>query len=119
MMSGSKCKSKTVMFNGREVTVRELTVFEVRSFMQGMNDYEAHILDSLMDYSIPVSVVLTSTGLDEQDLIEGITPSELVPLYDTVLEVNSFLAGMAGRIKTVMKDLSTVDKMQMLNQTVG
>ncbi|BCL59969.1 hypothetical protein DGMP_06620 [Desulfomarina profundi] len=96
-------KSKIISFNEKEVTVKELTVAEVVSVIEDMGNYEPHVLDILMDFDIPVSVVLLSTGLEEKDLMEGVSPSGLIPLYEAVVEVNPTLAAMAARLRKVVE----------------
>lgn len=96
-------KSKIIEFKGKEITVKELTVAEVVGVIEDMSRYEPHVLDVLMDFDLPVSVVLLSSGLEEKELMEGVTPSGLVPLYEAVVEVNPTLAAMAARLKKMVE----------------
>ena len=116
-------KSKTISFMGRNVQVFELTVPEVAAFLQKMrtageemkaylrerkNNPDTvepkaavpHVLDALMDSSMPFELVLKCVpALSEEDLCGGeLSPSDLQPLYAAVEEVNPFFMRMAGKV---------------------
>ncbi len=95
-------KSKIIDFGGEEVTVKELTVAQVVEVVGEMTEYSTHILDVLMDFDMPLSVIVLATGLDEKQLTGEITPTALIPLYEAVVEVNPNLAAMAERLKKIV-----------------
>lgn len=105
-MERSVIKTKTIEYNGRNITVNELTVAQVDEWMGSQKDGEAvlHTLDLLMGRKLPVSVIrLAVPELTAADL--KVAPSELVALYDAVEEINSFLSEMSVRLAGVEKVL--------------
>ncbi len=99
-------KTKTIEFNGRKLTVNELTVAQVEEWIESQKKDEPvmHTLDLLMGRKLPVSVIRQAVpDLTEDDL--KVAPSELVALYDEVESVNSFLSEMSARMSDVVKAL--------------
>lgn len=96
-------KTKTIDFNGRKITVKELTVAQVDSWMEKMAETagteKPHILDVLMGRDLPVSAVLLAVPeLTDDDLVGEVAPCEIEQLYNAVEEVNGFLSSMSKRL---------------------
>lgn len=88
--------TRTAVFQGNTVTVKELTVKQVRQVFERLN-HESHLfIDDLLDQPVPALVVTESTGIQLDQLEEGL-PSELVKLCAEVVAVNPSLASMIQR----------------------
>ncbi len=92
-------KLKQIEFNGKELTVKELTVTEITKLMDGLNNFEPHILDIVMDQPIQATAFFLSTGLTMDNLDDSICPSDLIPVYEKVIEVNPTYAATIERLK--------------------
>jgi len=78
---------KVIKIDDREITVKEITVREIRSFWQDLETEPAAGVDGIYNVLtrfIPVAVDgITVEGLDD------LAPSEVQVLYDTFMEVNT------------------------------
>lgn len=93
-------KSKTIQFREKTVAVNELSVDQVAAFLELAADNSSavptHALDALMGSIVPFYLVKQCVPeLSEEELTQGVGPSELKPLYDAVEEVNPFFVEMA------------------------
>lgn len=86
----------TTVFKGQSVTVRELTVKEVKEIFEGLEANDHLFIDDLLDQPIPALIVARSTGLT-LDQIEDATPSESIPLCRMVAEANPACVSLIGR----------------------
>ena len=87
----------TRTIDGREITIRELTVAEIDGALPGAAD-KLTTLDLLLDelYDLSGSLLAASTGLPVTEL-SALTPSALRPLAEGFREVNpDFLALIGG-----------------------
>ncbi len=90
-------RSKLVRLGDREITVKELTVAQVRSILSELETgTELAVLDLLFT-DVPTIALLASTELSENDLAEY-SPSELEPLIDAFREANPFFVKMMKRL---------------------
>ncbi len=94
-------KSKIIKFNGQELTVKELTVSQVKDVLRSLDTFEPHTLDILMDQPVTASAVCMASGISVEDLEGDLAPSEIQELYDAVLEVNPTFAAMLGRLQKI------------------
>lgn len=85
-------KTKSIQFNGRNLVVYEITVAQIVEWEEsitGGDDVTIHLLDKIMNKSLPVSGLrLCAPELTSDDL--QIAPSEIEQVYDAVEEVNPF-----------------------------
>ena len=88
--------SLTATFKGQPVTVRELTVKQVREVFDRLDKDPVLFIDDLLDQPVPVLIVVESTGLKIDELEEA-KPSELIPLCSEVLRANPSCASMIRR----------------------
>ena len=88
--------SITTTFLGNSVTVRELTVKQVREIFERLKKDQSLFIDDLLDQPVPTLAVSESTGISIEQLEEG-KPSDLVELYEAVVKVNPSLASMIRR----------------------
>ncbi len=93
-------KTKSIKFNGEELTVRELTVSQVKQVVEALEDFHPSFIDVVMDRAVPAMAVCKSAGLELDNLENSdIALSELENLYDEVLSVNPILAAMMERLR--------------------
>jgi hypothetical protein len=88
--------TRRAVFRGDTVTVKELTVKQVREIFERLNHESSLFMDDLLDQPVPALVVAESTGLQIEQLEEGL-PSELIKLCEEVVAVNPSLASMIKR----------------------
>ncbi len=94
-------KSELIKFNGKELTVKELTVNQIIKVMDELENFKPNILDVLMDMPVPSPAFFLSIGMNEKDFDYSVAPSEIEPLYEVVLKVNPTLAATMERLKQV------------------
>lgn len=87
---------KTTTFKGETVTVRELTVKQVREVFDRLDKESTLFIDDLLDQPVPALIVVESTGITLEALEESM-PSEVIPLCKEVIEVNPSCASMIRR----------------------
>ena len=88
--------STTTTFQGNPITVRELTVKQVREAFERLKNEEQPFIDDLLDQPVPALLVTESTGVTLEQL-EAAKPSELIALCEAVVKVNPSLASMIKR----------------------
>lgn len=88
---------KEVRFNGKAVTVRELTVGEVSEYLENTTEPPS-AAELLLDRSISEKVVRLATGLSSDEINGGALPSDLDTLWNAVEEVNPFLSRLMERL---------------------
>ena len=86
----------TATFQGQTVTIKELTVKQVREVFERLNKEGAQFMDDLINQSVPALIVTECTGVPIEQLEEA-KPSELVTLCAEVAQVNPSLASMILR----------------------
>ncbi len=86
-----------IMFNGRLVSVKQLTVRQVNDLLEAKTEPPT-TADFLMDKDFPEAVVRLSTGLTTEELNTEALPTELAELWDAVGEVNHFLEKLLRRL---------------------
>ena len=86
----------TSTFRGENITIKELTVKQVRETFERLSHESELFIDDLLDQPVPAIIVCECTGLSTEQLEEG-KPSELISLCREVLSVNPSLASMIKR----------------------
>lgn len=83
-------------FKGQSITVRELTVKQVREVFERLDKDPVCFIDDLLDQPVPGLIVVESTGIKLEELEES-KPPELIPLCSEVLRANPSCASMIKR----------------------
>lgn len=87
---------KTTTFKGQTITVRELTVKQVREVFDRLDKESMLFIDDLLDQPVPALIVVESTGITLEQLEES-KPSEVIPLCKEVIAINPSCASMIRR----------------------
>ena len=89
---------KTTKFDGNKITVKELTVRQVRDCFARISDQkeEYFLLDDLLNQPVPAVVIEASTGISIETL-SRFEPSKLISLAKEVADVNPSLASLIKR----------------------
>ncbi|MDO9625139.1 MAG: hypothetical protein Q7J46_14245 [Pseudomonas sp.] len=97
--------SKIVQLGELRVTVRELTVGEIRAWMKRTAESSTHELvdDTLIEES-SLADLLTMSDLRTEHL-EELTPSQVRQLLDACREVNQDFFALRGRVEALGKQL--------------
>ncbi len=90
-------KEETIVINGKEVTVRELTVTQVDSLMR-LPSRAPLAVELLIDTPILAEAVCMATGLTEEEINGPLSPSEACELWAAVARVNDFLSRLVERL---------------------
>jgi hypothetical protein len=88
--------SITTTFQSQTITVKELTVKQVRELFERLKNEQSLFIDDLLDHPIPSLAISESTGIPLEQLDEA-KPSELVSLCEQVVKANPSLASMISR----------------------
>lgn len=96
----------TVKLGGRDITVRTMTVSEVRELMveieaQGKKVkswFDLDIVDRMFDDEVPVIAVAKATGLSVAEVGGKYDPQEVRNLIDEVRAQNPFFVAMMERV---------------------
>lgn len=92
-------KTKTTKFDGKEITVKELTVKDISRLLSSFDtDAEMHPVDLLFNDSFPALGISMSTGLTLDDLQGDIAPSDLDLLITEVKNINPFLVKLIQKL---------------------
>ncbi|EOZ3002676.1 TPA: hypothetical protein SL809_000099 [Pseudomonas aeruginosa] len=92
--------SRVVDIDGVELTVRELSVADVRKLMQEVSDQD--LVSNALFEDIRLSDLCLMTSVTESQ-INDLRPSQLAKLLDACKEVNPHFFGMLGRL-TKLRD---------------
>jgi len=88
--------SITTTFQDESITVKELTVKQVRELFERLKNEPSLFIDDLIDQPVPALAVSESTGISLERL-DAAKPSEVVALCGAVVKVNPSLASMISR----------------------
>lgn len=83
-------------FQSHPVTVKELTVKQVREIFERLKNEQSMFIDDLLDQPVPALAISESAGISIEQL-EECKPSDLAELCEAVVKVNPFLASMIRR----------------------
>ncbi|PHR26548.1 MAG: hypothetical protein COA36_11750 [Desulfotalea sp.] len=102
-------KTKKITLNGRNITVNEVTVAQIEEWEEALlntENVEVHILDKMMNRSLPVSAIrICVPDLTDEDLL--VAPTEIENVYDAVEEVNPFFLKYVEQMVVVGEKLLT------------
>ncbi|MDY1134945.1 hypothetical protein SOK09_32020, partial [Pseudomonas aeruginosa] len=87
--------SRVVDIDGVELTVRELSVADVRKLMQEVSDQD--LVNNVLFEDIRLSDLCLMTSVTKSQ-INDLRPSQLAKLRDACKEVNPHFFGMLGRL---------------------
>lgn len=95
-----------VKLGGRDITVRTLTVSEVRELMEQIHKdgekvkswFDLDIVDRMFDDEVPVVAVAKATGLSVAEVGGNYDPQEVRGLIDEVRAQNPFFVAMMERV---------------------
>lgn len=93
-----------IQFNGRTVSVRQLTVREVSDYMDHVQQ-QPSIADLLMDSAITSQLVQLASGLTAEEINGEVLPSELKRLWEAVAHENPSCAGLLTRLAEAGKKI--------------
>lgn len=98
--------SKKIEVGGIEVTVRELTVAQVRDWLAGMDKEPRGLLDVGLcsDLAIPDLPVFASV---DRATLDDLAPSDIDLIIAAVKDVNPHFFGMVARAQKNMPALAT------------
>jgi hypothetical protein len=87
--------TKTITVNGREITVSEVPVSEIRNWMKEIELSETDVMDVLLHRGYHMSAVRMITGLSKDELDEFL-PSERRVIAQTCQAVNGDFFELIG-----------------------
>ena len=87
---------RATTFKGKDITVKELTVKQVREVFERLDKESVLFIDDLIDQPVPAILVVEATGIPLAEL-EDSKPSDLIALCSEVLNVNPTSASMIRR----------------------
>jgi hypothetical protein len=92
--------TKTIELRGQEVTARELTTLEVRNWLSSQRDAaEFDVVDNFLFAEEGVSTADLRLMSDvSAELLDSLTPSEILPLAQAIKEVNPNFFEMRRRL---------------------
>lgn len=93
-------KEKKITIGDEKIVVSELTVEQVANIMDGLEGATTSTLDLLFPDRLPAEAVCRATELTMEDLTKR-PPSELDVIWKAAEDVNSFFAGMVGRLASL------------------
>ena len=79
--------TKTITVNGREITIREVSVAEIRAWMKELELDDTDVMDVALHKGFHMSAVRLITGLSKDELDEFL-PSERLVIANTARAVN-------------------------------
>ncbi len=111
-------RKKTITVRDLEITVRELTVAQVRDLMEEFSAVKPNIMDLLFPDNLPAIVISESTGIPIQKLEDDFSPSELHQIIEGVESLNPFFVNMMTRLQTLGKGLlKTKENVNLLKES--
>ena len=94
--------TKTITLNGVEITIREVTVAEIRAWLKGLETEETDPMDVMLNKDVHMAAVRLVTGLTKEQM-DDMLPSERRLLASKASEVNGdffdAVKWMVGRLK--------------------
>ncbi|CCK81198.1 hypothetical protein [Desulfobacula toluolica] len=94
-------RTKTITIGERDITIKELSVAQIRDMMDEMEKEKITTIDLLFPDSLPPVAIAGSTGISVKKLEEDFSPSELKQVIDGVENLNPFFANMMSRMAKI------------------
>ncbi len=99
-------RKKTIVINDIDITVTELSVAQVRDYMDDKPEQApVSIIDLLFPDSLPGRVIAESTGLSVKKLEDDFSPSELKKIVEAVESLNPFFVNMMKRLSEMGREI--------------
>lgn len=97
--------SKPIYVGDKEVTVRELSVREIREWMKAAETDSSSMLDlgDVLFEDVRIADLAVMSDASAEDL-EAMSPSDLRAIADTCREVNEHFFAMSDRINPVLSE---------------
>ena len=96
--------TKTVQIADREITVRELAVWEVRNWIASLSGQDVDLVDELLIDGVQLSAVRLMAGISKEDM-EQMMPSELDKVVDAAKQVNHRFFAMVDRVVAASRQI--------------
>lgn len=97
---------REIQVAGLKVVVRELTVAEIRAWLDGKVDETPDLVDSFLSEEIALSDLPVMSDLT-REAIDGLTPSEIDDVIAACREVNARFFAMRARLAEVGQRILT------------
>jgi hypothetical protein len=99
-MSDPTRKSQVLKIAGRELTVKELTIGQIRERLEHwQSGAPMSVIDMLFPERLPSDVVAAAVGVSVGELDElDLSPSEMAALLDAVEQTNPTFASLVERL---------------------
>jgi hypothetical protein len=93
---------KTIELDGRAVTLKELTVADIRAWLKSLENTEADfdLIGSALIDGASMADLTIMTDISHTE-IEALTPSEIRRVFDACKEVNSDFFALRGRLEAI------------------
>ena len=99
--------TKTVQIADREITVRELAVWEVRNWIASLSGQDVDLVDELLIDGVQLSAVRLMSGISKEEM-EQMMPSELDKIVDVAKQVNHRFFSMVDRVVAASRSIKPV-----------
>ncbi len=99
-------RKKTIAIDDRDITVKELSVSQVRELMDSLEEKrDISTIDMLFPDGLPAEAIAASTGISVKKLEEEFTPSEIKQIIEAVENLNPFFANMMKRMISAGREI--------------
>lgn len=99
-------KTKSVKTEQGNITIRELTIAELRNCLEMIEKQkEPHIVDFMFD-NMPSLIIAKSIGVDDAKELEKFTQTELQEIEEAVVELNPLASKMFEKLINISQTLS-------------
>ena len=96
--------TKVVQIDGREITVRELAVWEIRNWIGSLDGKDIDLVDELLIDGVQLSAVRLMSGISKEDM-EQMVPSDLDKVVDLCKQVNHRFFSMVDRVVAASRQI--------------
>lgn len=102
-----KGMTKVVQIDGREITVRELAVWEIRNWIGSLDAQNVDLVDELLIDGVQLSAIRLMAGISKEDM-EQMMPSDLDKVVDIAKQVNNRFFSMVDRVVAASRQIKPV-----------
>lgn len=96
--------TKIVTIEGKDYTVRELSVLEIRNWIGGLDERAFDMVDELLIEGAQLSAIREMTGISAEQM-DALLPSEVDLLVATAKEVNPRFFSMVTRVLDLARSM--------------
>ncbi len=104
----------TFKLAGKEITIKELNVKQIKDILSQVDKDEPQFLDDLINEPVPALIIQESSGIPVEEM-EKMFPSELIELAGEVKKVNPLLASMIARRVEAFEKMGNLLKNQAVS----